>query len=69
MRIRIAIENALGPGDWAVRLSGAPGSDIWKLEIHGSGINTAVALDDAKGKHSVFEIAEAVRNIVRPRTG
>jgi hypothetical protein len=66
-RIRIAVENALGPGDWVVRLRGTPGNDIWRLRVQGSGINMAVVLDGAEGKHSVFEIAEAVRNIARVR--
>jgi hypothetical protein len=64
-RIRIAVENVLPPGDWLVGFSGEPGNDFWEISVRGSGINATVEL--AEGKHSVFEIAEAVRNIVRPR--
>jgi hypothetical protein len=66
-RIRIAIENVLPPGDWLVGFSGAPDNDTWEMRVRGLGIDSSVNLYGTEGKHSVFEIAEAMRNVVRPR--
>jgi hypothetical protein len=66
-RIRIAVENVLPPGNWLVGFSGAPDNDIWEMRVRGLGINSSVNIHGSEGKHSVFEIAEAVRKIVRSR--